>query len=184
MNADTRPIMLNLWAPPGVGKSATAAMVFNVLKYEGHRAELSLEFAKDVTYERSWKTLKDQFYVAAQQEHRNHRLIGEVDIIVTDSPPGMGLVYCPLEDVDMLRDCVMHWRCRYRNVDWLLLRDEERVYQRFGRTQTLEESDALYPQVIRHLSRVAPTYKQTRADKLAAVHIADHLMRRIQRGHI
>lgn len=180
-----KPIMVNLWAPPGVGKSTTAAMVFNVLKHKGYRTELSLEFAKDVTYEENWASFKDQFYITTMQERRNSRLIGKVDIIVTDSPPGLGLVYAPEGDRSLLWHLVMHWRQRYHNVDWMLTRDPDRPYQTYGRTQTQEESEGLLPEVSRAMQSVCgKVYSTTRADNLAAVYIADALIRSIERGTI
>lgn len=184
MHPEVKPIMLSLWAPPGVGKSTTAAMVFNVLKVKGYKAELVMEFAKDITYEKNWKALEDQFFVGANQERRNSRLIGEVDIIVTDSPPGLGLLYCPARDKEIMRDLVLHWRTRYNNVDWYLTSDPDRKYQTFGRTQTEEESAALGPALLYEMSRLGVTHHVTRADALAGTYIADALIRRIQRGAI
>jgi hypothetical protein len=175
-----KPLMVSLWAPPGVGKSTTAALVFNVLKNRGHRAELVLEFAKDITYEQNWKAFQDSFYVTANQERRNSRLVGEVDIIVTDSPPGLGLLYCQPSETDILRDMVLHYRQRYENMDWLLIRDPDRPYQRYGRTQTLEQSIALEGDLVRHMKRICDKgYHTTSADRFGGVYIADAVERRL-----
>lgn len=79
-------IVCNLYGGPGAGKSTTAAYVFATLKERGHTAEYVTEFAKDLVWEKRHKTLDDQVYILGKQSHRISRLLGEVDVIVTDAP--------------------------------------------------------------------------------------------------
>lgn len=154
-----RPIMISLWAGPGVGKSRTRAGLFNLLKYAGYVVEESHEFAQMLHNEKAWHTLRDSFFVMANQERNNSRLIGEYDMIVTDSPPGLGLAYCPQEEYPLLMENVKMWRRRYRNLDIRLLRDPERDYETYGRSQTLEEAkeiDRLLDQAMFQLNIEAP----------------------------
>ena len=46
-----KPIAINLFGAPGVGKSTGSACVFADLKKEGVNAELISEYAKDKTWE-------------------------------------------------------------------------------------------------------------------------------------
>ena len=44
-------LCVNLFGGPGIGKSTTAAGVFNLLKLHGIETELITEFAKDLVWE-------------------------------------------------------------------------------------------------------------------------------------
>ena len=91
----TTPCMLviNLFGGPGVGKSTLAAQVYAELSKLGYNTEYVGEFAKDVIWSDCQGLLQDQLLVAANQNHRIMRLDGKVDIVVTDSPSLLGVVY-------------------------------------------------------------------------------------------
>ena len=80
-----KPIVINLFGPPGSGKSTGAAEVFAALKKLGINAELVTEFAKDKTWEHNATALGCQEYVFGKQSYRLARCRNEVDVIVTDS---------------------------------------------------------------------------------------------------
>ena len=86
-------IVVNLYAGPGNGKSTGAAYIFSKLKMAGVNAELVPEFAKDKVWEGNVKALANQAYVFGKQYFRLSRLEGEVDVIVTDSPLLLGVMY-------------------------------------------------------------------------------------------
>jgi hypothetical protein len=79
-------IVVNFLAGPGTGKSTIASDVFSRLKKTGIESELASEFAKDLVWSQDLRTLKNQIYVFANQFERIDRLIGKVDVVVTDSP--------------------------------------------------------------------------------------------------
>jgi len=86
-------LVVNLFGGPGVGKSTLAAQVYGELSKLGHSVELVSEYAKDCIWSDCQGLLQDQLLVAANQNHRTFRLEGKVDIVVTDSPSLMGIVY-------------------------------------------------------------------------------------------
>ncbi len=136
------PIVVNLFGPPGAGKSTGAARVFCELKQRGINAELVGEFAKDKTWEHNTKALSVQEYVFGKQSYRLARCREDVDVIVTDSPLPLSIIYNrnPALDGNFER-VVMNVFNTYNNMNYFIKR--VKPYNPKGRNQTQEESDAL-----------------------------------------
>jgi hypothetical protein len=86
-------LVVNLVAGPGAGKSTTAADIFALLKKSDVNAELVREYAKDLSWIKDFKTLADQYYVTMTQQYRQYMVDGQVDVMTTDSPLIVGLLY-------------------------------------------------------------------------------------------
>jgi hypothetical protein len=145
----TKPVCINLWAPPGVGKSTTMTGLFTSMKHRGYRVEMAPEFAKQLSYENNRVALDDPFYVMANQEYRLSQLRGKVDYIITDSPPGISEAYCSQEDSVEVSCLAEHFRYRYVNLDVRLLRSPEHPHQTYGRHHTEQQSVALEATITR-----------------------------------
>ena len=139
-----KPLVINLFGAPGAGKSTGAAMVFAELKKRGVNAELVTEFAKDKTWEGNATALGCQEYVFGKQSYRLARCRADVDVIVTDSPLPLSLLY--VKDSALTADgafqkVVMNVFNSYNNLNFYILR--VKPYNPKGRNQTEAESDAL-----------------------------------------
>ena len=86
-------LVVNLFGAPGAGKSTGAAYIFSQLKIKSVNVELVTEFAKDMTWEKNKKALTNQIYMLGNQLQRIYRCQDEVDVIVTDSPLLLNILY-------------------------------------------------------------------------------------------
>ena len=137
-----KPIVINLFGSPGAGKSTGAADVFSRLKKLGINAELVAEFAKDKTWEHNNKALSVQEYVFGKQSYRLARCRDDVDVIVTDSPLPLSIIYNhnPALDDNFERTVIKVFDT-YENINYYINR--VKPYNPKGRNQTEAESDAL-----------------------------------------
>ena len=137
-----KPIVVNLTGAPGVGKSTGAATIFAELKKLGINAELVTEFAKDKTWEHNMTALNCQEYVFGKQSYRLNRCRDDVDVIVTDSPLPLGLIYNNNPALDHhFTEVVLNVFNTYDNINFFINR--VKPYNPKGRNQTAEESDQL-----------------------------------------
>lgn len=144
-----RPIVVNLMGPPGAGKSTMAAQIFFLLKTAGVNAELVTEFAKDKTWEHNLKALGVQEYVFGKQSYRLARCRDDVEVIVTDSPLPLSIIYNHNEALDKdkhFSQTVLNVFNTYNNFNYVLKR--VKPYNPKGRNQTEAESDALFQPIV------------------------------------
>lgn len=90
---EQEPLIVAFYGGPGAGKSVAAMRVAAELKCRGYEAEYVSEYAKDLTWEKRGMALACQPYVCAKQMWALDRLRGQVDVIITDSSPLLGLIY-------------------------------------------------------------------------------------------
>lgn len=86
--------VVNLYSGPSSGKSTLAAELFVDLKKQGREVELVTEYVKgwawqDIGIKGWW----DAIYISGKQLRRESILYGRVDVIITDSPLGLGMCY-------------------------------------------------------------------------------------------
>lgn len=136
------PIIVNLCGAPGAGKSTGASYVFSQLKMAGVNAELVTEFAKDKVWEETHAPFENQMYMFAKQWFRITRCENKVDVIVTDSPLILSIIYQTDPRLGQeFNDLVMKIFNSYDNMSYFLRR--VKPYNPVGRFQTESESDAL-----------------------------------------
>ena len=130
-------IVVNLFAGPGSGKSTTCAGVFAKLKLAGVNCEMALEYAKDKVWEESNKVLDDQIYVFGKQLHRIFRLKDKVDVVITDSPILLSIIYDKTGN-KYFSDLVLNQFNNFDNINYFIERTT--VYNPKGRLQTEDEA--------------------------------------------
>ena len=91
--SNKKTLVVNLFSGPGAGKSTIAAELFAKLKWEGIDCELVTEFAKELVWEQRHDTFRNQIYIFGKQHQMVFRVLGKVDVVVTDSPFILSAVY-------------------------------------------------------------------------------------------
>lgn len=157
MKKNNKTIVVNLFGAPGSGKSTGAAYIFYRLKSAGVNAELITEFAKDKTWEKNTVALDNQPYVFGQQAYRMGRCADEVDVIVTDSPLPLSIVYNSNKKIaKSFNKTVMEVFNSYENINFLITRNKD--YCQTGRVQTENESNKIQSEIERTLNEEGVGY--------------------------
>lgn len=131
-------IVVNLFGEPGAGKSTGAAYIFAKLKMCGINAELVTEYAKDKVWEENTAALKNQAYIFGEQFFRISRCEDKVDVIITDSPLPLSIIYNKNKLTEYFNKTVMDVFNSYNNVNYLVSR--VKPYNPAGREQNEKEA--------------------------------------------
>jgi hypothetical protein len=172
-------ILVNLFGAPGAGKSTGAAYIFSQLKMRGVNAELVTEFAKDKVWEESKAVFNNQAYIFGKQYFRISRCADKVDVVITDSPLLLSVVYNN-DDVlgeefnAVVRKVMNSYDCR----NFYLVRTKD--YNPVGRFQTESESDAIADEIQDLLATEEIDYRIATGDKAGYDSIVDAIMKDLE----
>lgn len=112
----------------------------------GINAELVTEFAKDKAWEGCEEAIKNQAYVFGTQYYRMSRCSNKVDVIVTDSPLLLSIIYNVDETLGESFDkTVTNVFKSFNNINYWINRTKP--YNPKGRFQTEEEANELIPKI-------------------------------------
>jgi nicotinamide riboside kinase len=141
-------LVVNLIAAPSSGKSTLMADIFAKLKWENIDCELVTEFAKDLVWEERTETFKDELYIFAKQNHRMFRVNGKVDVIITDRPLILTILYNNKygKKSKELDELVYSEFDQYNNLNYFINR--KKPYNPNGRNQTESESDEIAEELL------------------------------------
>lgn len=137
-------LVVNLFGAPSAGKSTGAAYIFSKLKLMGYNAELVTEYAKEKCWENNTEILSgdNQIYVFGKQFHKMNRCKDKVDILITDSPLPLSILYNNSSVLgEEFNDVVMNCFNSFSNINYFVQR--VKPYNPSGRLQTEAQSDAL-----------------------------------------
>lgn len=181
-------IVVNFYGGPGCGKTTLASSVFARLKRAGINCELVTEFAKQLVWEGNIKQLEDQLWVFANQQHCLSILEGQVEVVVTDSPLLLSLVYNAGQTSDVFKQLVVEQYLRYDNMDIFVHRGSRR-YVKSGRLQTVEQAkeiDAAVRQVLDSKPLFSPPrqweFDLARCNRFCARRITRQVIERVKNG--
>lgn len=135
-----KQLIINFLSGPGCLKSGIASGVFSLLKLHYVNCELVTEYPKDLTWEENWKSLAIQGSVFGEQNKRLVRIGDAVDVIITDTSLLGSLIYRREDLTEEFETYVMSVYNSYDNLNINLIRNEDAVYEDFGRTQDLTAS--------------------------------------------
>lgn len=173
-----KTLIVNLFAGPGSGKSTTAAGVFHNLKINGVNCELVTEFAKHITWREDFNTLKNQLYVFAKQHDRMFHLKDKVDVIITDSPIVMGLIYVDWSTISRSFETLVvdeFYRPDCKNVNYFINR--VKPYNPSGRSQTEDEAKVKDQEIKDLLSHYRIDYDSIDGAEGAVEEISNKIMK-------
>jgi len=142
-------IVVNFFAGPGSGKSTFCAGLFYKLKMKGIDCEMSLEYAKDIVWEESYKKLDNQIYIFGKQLHRLQRLNKKVNVVITDSPLLHSSIYCK-EDNAAFQSLILSEHNKFNNLNFFIKRRND--YMENGRMQSKEEAIEIDNKILNYLS--------------------------------
>jgi hypothetical protein len=172
-------LLVNLFGPPGAGKSTTRADVFRRLKTSGINCEEIIEKAKWYTWEKRTMTLACQPYLFGKQLKDTEVLDGQVDVAVTDCPlmfmEYYGRKYGDYPDA--FYDAVRQIAGKYNNMNYFINR--VKPYNPKGRNQTEEESNQVGVEMKAMLKDLGIFYFEVDGNEQAAQLIYDDIMKRL-----
>lgn len=157
-----KPIVVNLFAGPGTGKSTSCAQIFAELKWTGVNCEMALEFAKDKVWEESLKVLDDQPYIFGKQQHRMKRLVGQVDVIITDSPLLLTIIYDKSRNQNF-KNFVVDTHNEFENINVFI--ERVKPYEPKGRLQNEDGAKLLDNEIKALLSELNIPYVSVKGNK-------------------
>lgn len=145
--------VINIFGGPGAGKSTIAAEIFVKMKKNNFSIELKTEYVKDLIYQDRYSELEsDQFYILAKQNHKlNMMLRKTVEYVVTDSPLMIQTVYNQCLDRSFFDNTALYLHNLYENINILLVRNPNYLYEKTGRLQGQLEEAQKYDVLIKNM---------------------------------
>jgi nicotinamide riboside kinase len=142
-------LVVNFFGGPSCGKSTYAAGVFCELKKKQINAELVTEYAKDLVWEKRSSALKCQPYVFGKQLYKIEKLIDQTDVIITDSPLVLSVVYNPGYPNSFEKSVVEIFHS-FNNMN-LFIKRKDIDFESAGRNENLKQAVSIDEQIKRTL---------------------------------
>lgn len=139
-------LVINLYGSPGAGKTLAASSIFAALKRNHIDSVLISEAAKDFVVEENDTALANQLYVWATQQYRIFAGYRHAQVVVTDSPMLLGIIY-NTEASPLFEHVVLHEYHKYNNLNLLVTMDGNHPYSMVGRIHSFTQSVALQNEI-------------------------------------
>ncbi|MGF7018766.1 hypothetical protein M2145_002541 [Lachnospiraceae bacterium PF1-21] len=174
-----KTIVVNAFAGPGAGKTTSAWEISSQLKKKGVVVEYVPEYAKELVWDGEIELLNGSYSsetkIYEEKKRRIDRLIGKVEVIVTDSPLLQSLEFLDHDKVSasekkMFENRVMKDVSEYENFNYFVERNENEAYEKAGRIHTLKESkelDAKIKAMLKNKGIYYGTYNHNTINRIA-----------------
>jgi hypothetical protein len=166
--------VINLFGPPGVGKSAARSGVFWLMKTYHMSIEEVSEYAKYLVLTgRTWQLQEEQLYLLAKQNHKQVILRGQYEYAVTDSPLALCAFYAPKAYMTAFFDLVAQAQDQFDNINFYLTRDLSKdAFELAGRLHDREASLRVDAEMREYLARKNTKFIEVPTDRLTPWRIA------------
>lgn len=176
--SDNKTLVVNLFGGPGTGKSSMMASIFSALKWKGINCEMAPEFAKEKVWENSLGVLDDQIYIFGKQNHKIRRLVSQVDVIITDSPLILSLMYGE-DESDAFKQLVVETHMCYDHSLNIFL-GRVKPYNPKGRIQTEEKARELDDKIKEIMESIEEDYETYPAGPESVDAIVDRVLTHVR----
>lgn len=181
MKSRRQTLVVNMMAGPGAGKTTGAWLVAGELKKAGIVTEYVPEYAKELVWEGRMDLLDGSFMnqmaVLTEQYRRISRLIGKVDVIVTDSPLLLIAFYAK-ENQNEVINCAKMAASAMDNFYVMIRRGE--AFENEGRIHSHAESQMIDDGLTDLLNRLGVyygTYRHLQTPRVIVTNIKTSLAR-------
>ncbi len=144
--------VVNIYGPPGSGKSVLAAELYVALSKQGKSVELVRECFKRYAWAGYTPTVYEQLHMISCQMKEETALYGKVDYIITDSPIVLGEFYADYyhqhKTYDSLQSQV---QINVNKLHYFLDIDRD-LYNQNGRYSNLEESILIQNKMLSYIT--------------------------------
>lgn len=158
--------IINIFAGPGAGKSMFCMETLAELKKLGCVKGFTAEYVSEAAKEYVWtgSPIMDgsevhQLILLGEQLHKIERLNNNVDLIISDSPLLLNILYNK-ELKYSYEEMVLRVFKKYNSKNYFLNRDLTVPYETAGRLQTLEQAIAADKKIKRLLSKHSIPFKE------------------------
>lgn len=174
-------IVVNLFGEPSAGKSTVAMDITAKLKRKGINAEYISEFAKDKLYENNGEVFKHQEYLFGKQSFKMGRVKDKVQVMVTDSPLVLSIIYNQNEYLhESFDEMVMDVFNSYNNKNYMLLRNHP--YENEGRFQNESEANDVRAKILSELERLGIEWDSATSSPEDCEKIANEIAQEVKKN--
>ncbi len=177
MDPAARLKVINLYGPPGVGKSSVRSGLFWLMKSLHLSVEEVSEYAKYLVLSgRTWQLRDEQLYLLAKQHHKQLILRGQYEYAITDSPLALCGFYAPPGYLPSFQALVRDAHASFDNLNFYLTRDlEGEPAERSGRVHDPQAALHVDREMRDHLAREGIECIELAIDLATPWRILEHL---------
>jgi len=167
-------IIVNFFCGAGGGKSSMSTGVFSELKWMGINAEYVAEYCKMMVWEERPAIFQNQNYIFGKQHYNIQRLVGKLDVVITDSPILLSAFYNnKTEENDIFNQHVLNEFNKFNNINYFL--ERIKPFQPLGRFQTAEEAKQDDIKLRKMLDKFGVKYQIIKGEKASVESLANQI---------